>query len=114
MGYRLNRLDTVYIKASKSLVTEFDIHHIDWTVVKRILFSFVPSSISSRSRTLEGLFKLTARPSRSLNISSCVASGISEVCIDFRVVELPRIRTPSKTTDANLDGVFQKRCTSLH
>ena len=72
-----------------------------------VYLSFLPVTPSSRSRTLEGLFELTLRPSRALNLTLCVAYGTSElqgrqVCRAGR--KFPR--TPSKTTDTNLDGLL--------
>ena len=64
--------------------------------------------LPSPSRILEGLFELTRRPSSGPQLTSCVASGTTkkqghgQVCIARR--EGPR--TPSTTTDANLDCAF--------
>ena len=65
-------------------------------------FQFPPATHSSPSQTLEGLFELTPRPSRALD-SPFVASSDTwtppEVCLAKR----PGPRTPSRTTDTNLD-----------
>ena len=65
---------------------------------------FLPAAPSPPSRTLEGLFELTRRPSRALNLASCVASGTTEIQGHRQVCRARRggPRTPPTTTDANI------------
>ena len=46
---------------------------------KNFSLPFLPATLLSPSRTIEGLFELTWCSSRALKLASCVASGISEI-----------------------------------
>ena len=48
-------------------------------VGKHFSLSILPATPSARTRTLEGLFQVTQCHLRALNLTSCVASGTSEV-----------------------------------
>ena len=73
-----------------------------------ILFSPPPATCSSPSRTPEGLFELTLRPSRTLDWPLALLSNygdtrtLPEVC-RAKCPGLRRLRSPSRTTDTNLD-----------
>ena len=71
---------------------------------KHYSLPFLPATPSSPSRILEGLFELTRRPL----LASCVASGTTEILGHHQVCRARRggPRTPSTTTDANLDCAF--------
>ena len=75
---------------------------------KHCSLTFLLATPSSASWTLEGLFELTRCPSRTLNLASCVASGTTEIQGHCQVCRARRRspRTPSTTTDTNLDSAF--------
>ena len=81
-----------------------------WTG-KYFSLPLLPATPSSPSWTLEGLFKLTRRPSRALDSPSALLptykdtdeiQGHRQVCRARRGGPI----TPSTTTDANLDCAF--------
>ena len=71
---------------------------------RETLFSspFLPATPSSPSLTLEGFFELTRQPSKTLKLSSCVASGTTEIQ-GYHQVCCARPGGPKTLTDANLD-----------
>ena len=75
---------------------------------KRYSLPFFPATPWSQSQTLEGLFELTQRPFSGPRLASSVASGTTEKQGHRQVCRARRggPRTPSTTTDANLDCAF--------
>ena len=71
---------------------------------------FLPATPSSPSRTLEGLFELTGRPSRALNSPRALLPELQRYKDTVRCAvlgaEVPGLRQDSRTTDSNLDGAF--------
>ena len=79
----------------------------------RTLHSFLPATPLSQSRTLEGLFELTWRPSRALSPPALLpelkrCQGHGQVCC----ARCRGSRTPQpRTTDTHLDWLFAKKPT---
>ena len=71
---------------------------------------FLPATPSSPSRTLEGLFELTRRPSRALDSPRALLPELQRYKDTVRCAalgaEVPGYRT--RTTDANLDSAFDE------
>ena len=65
-------------------------------VGKHYSLQFLPATTSSLSRTLEGLFELTPRPFKGPRLVHCLRN--------YRDT-----RTPSRTTNANLDSALVKK-----
>ena len=75
-------------------------------LVREILSSSVPPAThSSPSQALEGLFELTRRPSRALDSPRLLLPNSSDTRTPPEVckAKCPGPRTPSRTTDTNLD-----------
>ena len=77
---------------------------------KYFSLSFLPVTPSSPSRSLEGLFELTRRPSRALDSPRALLPELQRYKDTVRCAalgaEVRGPRTPSRTTDANLDCAF--------
>ena len=75
---------------------------------KHFSLPFLPATPSSPSRTLEGLFELTRRPSRALDSPRALLPGLQRYKDTVRCAAARRggPRTPSTTPDANLDCAF--------
>ena len=75
---------------------------------KHYSLAFLPATPSSPSRTLEGLFELTRRPSWALDSPRVLLPELPEIQGHRQVWRTRREgpRTPSRTTDKNLDCAF--------
>ena len=79
----------------------------DFSSGRHLPLSFLKATPSSQSQTLRGLFKLTQRPSRDLNVTRCVASELLRFKNTVRCVtvwhQVQGLVTLWNVSDANLD-----------
>ena len=82
---------------------------IQWSLARTpCTLSFLPATPLSWFQTLDMLFELTLRPSRTHNLASYVASGTPEIQGHSQMccARLARSRSLLKTTNANLDCTY--------
>ena len=78
--------------------------------------SFLPASLPFQSWTLEGLFELTLRHSRAINLTLCVASRNTEIKRHCQVYRTKRKgpQTPLKTSVTMFDCVVVNKHIFTH